>query len=77
MAEEEKLLQEIKEPKHTDDPHDSVGKESLDGYIEIDIFKPGKNTFGNKVTEKRKVAKMNYSREEGWVEVDAKLPRKK
>tara|TARA_B100001248_G_scaffold120640_1_gene90213 strand:- start:719 stop:925 length:207 start_codon:yes stop_codon:yes gene_type:complete len=39
MAEE--FLQEIKEPKHTDDPHDSVGKESLDGYIEIDIFKPG------------------------------------
>ena len=38
MAEE--FLQEIKEPKHTDDPHDSVGKESLDGYIEIDIFKP-------------------------------------
>ena len=37
MAEE--FLQEIKEPKHTDDPHDSVGKESLDGYIEIDIFK--------------------------------------
>ncbi len=38
MAEE--FLQEIKEPKHTDDPHDSVGKKSLDGYIEIDIFKP-------------------------------------
>jgi hypothetical protein len=41
MAEEEKFLQEIKEPKHADDPHDSVGKESLDGYIEIDMFKPG------------------------------------
>ena len=31
MAEE--FLQEIKEQKHTDDPHDTVGKESLDGYI--------------------------------------------
>ena len=45
--------------------------------LRLIYFKPGKNTFGNKVTEKKKVAKMNYSREEGWVEVDAKLPRKK
>ena len=55
MAEEEKFLQEIKEPKHTDDPHDSVGKESLDGYIEIDLFKRGINTFGKIVTDKKKV----------------------
>ena len=31
MAEE--FLQEIKEAKHTDDPHDSANKESIDGYI--------------------------------------------
>ena len=39
MAEEEKFLQEIKEPKHTDDPHDSATKDAIDGYIEIDTFK--------------------------------------
>ena len=49
MAEE--FLQEIKEPKHTDDPHDSVGKESLDGYIEIDIFKPGNKPKDRNVSQ--------------------------
>ena len=55
MAEE--FLQEIKEAKHTDDPHDSANKEALDGYISIDVFKP-------KSTEK---VKRKYSRETGWV----------
>ena len=64
---EEKFLQEIKEPKHTDDPHDSANKEALDGYISIDVFKP-------KSTEK---VKRKYSRETGWVEVDEELPRNK
>ena len=76
MAEEEKLLQEIKEPKHTDDPHDSATKDAIDGYIEIDTFKPGNQTGPKNVTTK-KVKEMTYSRGTGWVEVDAKLPRKK
>ena len=49
MAEE--FLQEIKEPKHTDDPHDSVGKDSLDGYIVIDTFKPGNQPKDRNVSQ--------------------------
>lgn len=77
MAEEEKFLQEINEPKaHTDDPHDSATKDAIDGYIEIDTFKPGNQTGPKNVTTK-KVKEMTYTRGTGWVEVDAKLPRKK
>ena len=71
MAEEEKFLQEIKEPKHTDDPHDSVGKESLDGYIEIDMFKPGNKK--PKVMQAKQVIIKNGERTIG----DAELPREK
>ena len=66
MAEE--FLQEIKEPKHTDDPHDSVGKKSLDGYIEIDNF--------NNKNQKKEVKGMIY-KDRKWVEVDEELPRNK
>ena len=63
MAEE--FLQEIKESKHTDDPHDSADKESLDGYIQPKV-------------ERRKVEKMIY-KDRQWieVEVDEELPRDK
>lgn len=63
MAEE--FLQEIKESKHTDDPHDSADKESLDGYIQPKV-------------ERRKVEKMIY-KDRKWieVEVDEELPRDK
>ena len=70
MAEE--FLQEIKEAKHTDDPHDSTDKESLDGYIKLDNFKP--QAEGEKVV--RKVSKMIY-KDRKWVEVDEELPRDK
>ena len=52
---EEKFLQEIKEPKHTDDPHDSATKDAIDEYIEIDNFKPGKscNRVNKNVTKKK------------------------
>ena len=66
MAEE--FLQEIKEAKHTDDPHDSASKEALDGYIEIDNF--------NNKNQKREVKGMIY-KDRKWVEVDEKLPRNK
>ena len=63
MAEE--FLQEIKESKHADDPHDSADKESLDGYIQPKV-------------EKRRVEKMIY-KDRKWieVEVDEELPRDK
>tara|TARA_B100000900_G_C20281317_1_gene594198 strand:- start:253 stop:444 length:192 start_codon:yes stop_codon:yes gene_type:complete len=63
MAEE--FLQEIKESKHTDDPHDSADKESLDGYIQPKV-------------QRRKVEKMIY-KDRKWieVEVDEELPRDK
>jgi len=66
MAEE--FLQEIKEAKHTDDPHDSASKEALDGYIEIDNF--------NNKNQKKEVKGMIY-KDRKWVEVDEKLPRNK
>ena len=66
MAEE--FLQEIKEAKHTDDPHDSASKEALDGYIEIDNF--------NNKNQKKEVKGMIYKNRK-WVEVDEKLPRNK
>lgn len=66
MAEE--FLQEIKEPKHTDDPHDSASKEALDGYIEIDNF--------NNKNQKKEVKGMIY-KDRKWVEVDEELPRNK
>jgi hypothetical protein len=66
MAEE--FLQEIKEAKHTDDPHDSASKESLDGYIEIDNF--------NNKNQKKEVKGMIY-KDRKWVEVDEELPRNK
>lgn len=64
MAEE--FLQEIKESKHTDDPHDSANKESLDGYI------------SEPKVERKKVEKMIY-KDRKWieVEVDEELPRDK
>ena len=65
---EEKFLQEIKEPKHTDDPHDSATKEALDGYIEIDNF--------NNKNQKKEVKGMIY-KDRKWVEVDEELPRNK
>lgn len=64
----EKFLQEIKEAKHTDDPHDSAPKESIDGYIQLDNFK-SENV-------KRKVAKMIY-KDRKWIEVDEELPGNK
>ena len=66
MAEE--FLQEIKKAKHTDDPHDSASKESLDGYIEIDNF--------NNKNQKKEVKGMIY-KDRKWVEVDEELPRNK
>ncbi len=66
MAEE--FLQEIKEAKHADDPHDSASKESLDGYIEIDNF--------NNKNQKKEVKGMIY-KDRKWVEVDEELPRNK
>mgnify|MGYP006223426395 CR=1 FL=1 len=66
MAEE--FLQEIKEAKHTDDPHDSASKEALDGYIEIDNF--------NNKNQKKEVKGMIY-KDRKWVEVDEELPRNK
>ena len=65
---EEKFLQEINEPKHTDDPHDSASKEALDGYIEIDNF--------NNKNQKKEVKGMIYKNRK-WVEVDEELPRNK
>ena len=58
----EEFLQEIKESKHTDDPHDSANKESIDGYIT------------QPKVERRKVAKMIY-KDRKWIEVDEELPR--
>tara|TARA_A100001388_G_C28607070_1_gene421003 strand:+ start:320 stop:541 length:222 start_codon:yes stop_codon:yes gene_type:complete len=73
MAEEEKFLQEIKEPKaHTDDPHDSATKEALDGYIEIDNFKPGGIGQSKTINVKKVIIKNGEK-----VFVDEELPRDK
>ena len=72
MAEEEKFLQEIKEPKHTDDPHDSATKEALDGYIEIDNFKPGGIGQSKTINVKKVIVKNGEK-----IFVDEELPRKK
>tara|TARA_E500000178_G_scaffold97783_1_gene96831 strand:- start:40 stop:258 length:219 start_codon:yes stop_codon:yes gene_type:complete len=72
MAVEDKFLQEIKEPKHTDDPHDSATKEALDGYIEIDNFKPG--GLGQSKTIKAK--KVTIKNGEKYFD-DEELPRDK
>tara|TARA_Y100001937_G_scaffold94200_1_gene127722 strand:- start:504 stop:722 length:219 start_codon:yes stop_codon:yes gene_type:complete len=72
MAEEEKFLQEIKEPKHTDDPHDSATKEALDGYIEIDNFKPGGIGQSKTINVKKVIIKNGEK-----IFVDEELPRKK
>jgi len=73
MAEkEEKFLQEIKEPKHTDDPHDSATKDAIDGYIEIDNFKPG-GVGQSKTINVKKVIIKNGEK----VFVDEELPRDK
>ena len=70
---EEKFLQEINEPKaHTDDPHDSASKEALDGYIEIDNFKPG--GLGQSTTIKAK--KVIIKNGEKYFD-DEELPRDK
>ena len=70
MAEE--FLQEIKEPKHTDDPHDSATKEALDGYIEIDNFKPGGIGQSKTINVKKVIIKNGEK-----IFVDEELPRKK
>ena len=73
MAEEEKFLQEIKEPKaHTDDPHDSATKEAIDGYIEIDNFKPGGIGQSKTINVKKVIIKNGEK-----VFVDEELPRDK
>ena len=69
---EEKFLQEINEPKHTDDPHDSASKEALDGYIEIDNFKPG----GAGQSKTIKVKKVTIKNGEKYFD-DEELPRDK
>ncbi len=69
---EEKFLQEIKEPKHTDDPHDSATKEALDGYIEIDNFKPGGIGQSKTINVKKVIIKNGEK-----VFVDEELPRDK
>ena len=70
MAEE--FLQEIKEAKHTDDPHDSANKEALDGYIKIDDFKPGNMGQSKSVNVKKVIIKNGEK-----VFVDEELPRDK
>jgi hypothetical protein len=72
MAEEEKFLQEIKEPKHTDDPHDSATKEAIDGYIEIDNFKPGGIGQSKTINVKKVIIKNGEK-----IFVDEELPRDK
>ena len=69
---EEKFLQEIKEPKHTDDPHDSATKEALDGYIKIDDFKPCNMGQSKSVNVKKVIIKNGEK-----VFVDEELPRDK
>ena len=72
MAEEEKFLQEIKEPKHTDDPHDSATKDAIDGYIEIDNFKPGGIGQSKTINVKKVIIKNGEK-----IFVDEELPRDK
>ena len=69
---EEKFLQEIKEPKHTDDPHDSATKEAIDGYIEIDNFKPGGIGQSKTINVKKVIIKNGEK-----IFVDEELPRDK
>ena len=69
---EEKFLQENKEPKDTDDPHDSATKEALDGYIKIDDFKPGNMGQSKSVNVKKVIIKNGEK-----VFVDEELPRDK
>ena len=70
--EEEKFLQEIKEPKHTDDPHDSATKDAIDGYIEIDNFKPGGIGQSKTINVKKVIIKNGEK-----IFVDEELPRDK
>ena len=70
MAEE--FLQEIKEAKHTDDPHDSATKEAIDGYVEIDNFKPGGIGQSKTINVKKVIIKNGEK-----VFVDEELPRDK
>jgi len=72
MAKEEKFLQEIKEPKHTDDPHDSATKDAIDGYIEIDNFKPGGIGQSKTINVKKVIIKNGEK-----IFVDEELPRDK